>query len=106
MMLFSTMTHHYPHTNSRAPQWANDPVSSIFGSKLPNEVLLGAKLWIHGHTHDSSDYRIGDSKRSVSRPPPMASISLKTTASRSTAFDSSALRSGLTSCFSVKTGNP
>ena len=65
MMLFSAMTHHYPHTNSRAPQWANDPVSSIFGSKLPNEVLLGAKLWIHGHTHDSSDYRIGDSKRSV-----------------------------------------
>lgn len=59
------VSHHYPHKNSCAPKWSEDPLSSIFGSRLPNEVLLRAKLWVHGHTHDSCDYRIGDSKRSV-----------------------------------------
>lgn len=59
------VTHHYPHKNSCAPRWANEPLTAIYGSNVPNEVLLGASLWIHGHTHDSCNYRIGDSKRSV-----------------------------------------
>lgn len=59
------VTHHYPHKSSCAPRWANEPLTAIFGSNLPTEVLLGASLWIHGHTHDSCNYRIGDSKRSV-----------------------------------------
>lgn len=59
------ITHHFPHRNSCAPQWSNAPLTAIFGSNLPNEVLLGARLWIHGHTHDSCNYRIGDSKRAV-----------------------------------------
>jgi hypothetical protein len=59
------VTHHFPHKNSSSPKWSNDPVTAIFGSRLPNEVLLGARLWIHGHTHDSCDYRLGDSQHSV-----------------------------------------
>ena len=59
------VTHHFPHRNSCAPQWSNAPLTAIFGSNVPDEVLLGATLWIHGHTHDSCNYRIGDSKRSV-----------------------------------------
>jgi predicted phosphodiesterase len=59
------VTHHFPHKNSCSPKWANDSLTSIFGSKLPNQVLLGARLWIHGHTHDSCDYRLGDSQHSV-----------------------------------------
>lgn len=59
------ITHHYPSKRSTAPKWSNDLVSAIFGSNLPTEVLLGARLWIHGHTHESCNYRIGDSKRSV-----------------------------------------
>lgn len=59
------VTHHYPHKNSCAPRWANEPLTAIFGSNLRAEVLLGASLWIHGHTHDSCDYRLGDSTRSV-----------------------------------------
>ncbi|MES2352252.1 MAG: metallophosphoesterase [Pseudomonadota bacterium] len=59
------ITHHYPSKRSTAPKWSNDLVSAIFGSNLPTEVLLGAKLWIHGHTHESCNYRIGDSRRSV-----------------------------------------
>lgn len=59
------ITHHYPSRRSTAPKWSKDLVSAIFGSDLATEVLLGAKLWIHGHTHESCDYRIGDSRRSV-----------------------------------------
>lgn len=59
------ITHHYPSRRSTGQKWTNDLVSAIFGSNLPTEVLLGAKLWIHGHTHESCNYRIGDSKRSV-----------------------------------------
>lgn len=59
------ITHHYPSGRSTTPQWSNNLVSAIFGSNLPIKVLLGAKLWIHGHTHESFNYRIGDSKRSV-----------------------------------------
>jgi Icc-related predicted phosphoesterase len=59
------VTHHYPHKNSTAPRWANEPLTAAFGSKLPSDILTSASLWIHGHTHDSCDYRIGDSKRSV-----------------------------------------
>ena len=59
------ITHHFPHQNSCAPQWLDDPLTSIFGSILPDEMLLGAKLWIHGHTHDACDYRLADANRSV-----------------------------------------
>lgn len=59
------VTHHFPHKNSCAPRWVDEPLTSIFGSHVPTEVLLGASLWIHGHTHDSCDYRIGDSIRCV-----------------------------------------
>lgn len=59
------VTHHYPNRNSCAPSYANDPLTAIFGSHVDTRVMLGAKLWIHGHTHGSCNYRIGDSKRAV-----------------------------------------
>lgn len=59
------VTHHYPHRTSCAPEWANSNLTSAFGSNLPNDVLMGAALWIHGHTHYSCNYRLGDSRRSV-----------------------------------------
>jgi len=59
------ITHHFPHQNSCAPQWLDDPATSIYGSRLPQEVLLDAKLWVHGHTHHSCDYRLADAGRSV-----------------------------------------
>ena len=59
------VSHHFPHKNSCDHAYSNDPTTSIYGSHLDQEVLLGAKLWIHGHTHCSRNYRIGDSKRSV-----------------------------------------
>ena len=59
------VTHHYPSKRSTAAKWASDPLTAAFGSKLDVELLTQAKLWIHGHTHDSCDYRLGDSNRSV-----------------------------------------
>lgn len=59
------ISHHFPNKNSCDLSYANDPMTSIYGSHLDHEVLLGTKLWIHGHTHCSRNYRIGDSKRSV-----------------------------------------
>jgi hypothetical protein len=36
-------------------------LSPVFVSDL--EALLGpARLWIHGHTHDSFDYRVADTR--------------------------------------------
>jgi DNA repair exonuclease SbcCD nuclease subunit len=52
------VTHHYPSIESCAPQWRDDPVSAGFGSQLPPALLARAKLWIHGHTHDSCDYTL------------------------------------------------
>ena len=59
------VTHHYPHKNSCAPKWAKDPMNAAFGSNIPLDVLLGATLWVHGHTHDSYDYRVKGAERSV-----------------------------------------
>lgn len=59
------VTHHYPSKHSTAPRYAQDKLTAAFGSKLDVELLTKAKLWIHGHTHDSYDYSLGDSKRSV-----------------------------------------
>ena len=59
------VTHHYPHKNSCAPKWANDLMNAAFGSDLPLDVLLGATLWVHGHTHDSFDYQVKSAERSV-----------------------------------------
>ena len=59
------VTHHYPHKNSCAPKWAKDPINAAFGSNIELDVLLGATLWVHGHTHDSFDYRVKRADRSV-----------------------------------------
>lgn len=59
------VSHHYPHPNSTHPNWANDDITAIYGSKLSEDILLGAKVWVHGHTHDSCDYRIDDGPCSV-----------------------------------------
>ena len=59
------VTHHYPSKYSTAPRYSQDKLTAAFGSKLDLELLTQANLWIHGHTHDSCDYRLSDSKRSV-----------------------------------------
>ena len=59
------VTHHCPSKRSTSEKWSHDPLTATFGSKLGVNFLTQAKLWIHGHTHDSYDYMLGSSKRSV-----------------------------------------
>lgn len=59
------VTHHYPNEHSTAVRYRQDLLTAAFGSKLSLDLLTRARLWVHGHTHDSCNYRLGDSKRSV-----------------------------------------
>ena len=53
------ITHHAPSPQSIHPRFAGSPLNAGFVSDL--ERLAGshrARLWIHGHTHDSFDYQV------------------------------------------------
>nr|WP_233154845.1 metallophosphoesterase [Candidimonas nitroreducens] len=53
------ITHHAPAPGSVHPRYAQSPLNTCFVSDLSN--LMDADrvaLWIHGHTHDSFDYRV------------------------------------------------
>ncbi|MGF6372951.1 putative phosphodiesterase [Paraburkholderia sp. RAU6.4a] len=55
------VTHHGVAPPSVHPRYANDPVNAAFVSDL-RPVLELADVWIHGHVHDSFDYRVGQSR--------------------------------------------
>lgn len=51
------ITHHAPHPSSVPSQFRTDPLSAAFVSDL--RPLMGrSKVWIHGHTHASFDYKV------------------------------------------------
>jgi predicted phosphodiesterase len=52
------VTHHAPHPGSEHPRYAGDALTPAFVSDLL-ELVVKADLWIHGHTHDGYDYRVG-----------------------------------------------
>jgi predicted phosphodiesterase len=52
------VTHHGPHPLSVHPRYVGDPVNAAFVSDL-SDLLPKADLWLHGHVHDSFDYRVG-----------------------------------------------
>ena len=65
------VTHHYPNKKSTSPKFNGDEMNVVFGSHIPNELVQQAGLWIHGHVHNSVDYRIGDDNqytRVISNP--------------------------------------
>lgn len=54
------VTHMAPSMQSVPERYKKDPLSAAFASNL--DALIERTrpgLWIHGHTHDSFDYRIG-----------------------------------------------
>ena len=53
------LTHHGPHRGSLVPRFAADWVSTAYLNELPDEFFAVPRLWLHGHTHASSDYRVG-----------------------------------------------
>jgi predicted phosphodiesterase len=52
------VTHHGPHPLSIHPRFAANPLNPGFVSDL-TPLMAGVDLWLHGHTHDSFDYRVG-----------------------------------------------
>ena len=52
------VTHHAPHPGSIHPRFAGSPINGGFISDLA-ELVEQADLWLHGHVHDSFDYRVG-----------------------------------------------
>ncbi len=57
------ITHHAPSLGSIHPRFADSMLNACFVS--PAEHLLDARrvaLWIHGHTHDSFDYRLNGTR--------------------------------------------
>jgi Icc-related predicted phosphoesterase len=55
------VTHHGPHADSVHPRYAGTLVNAAFVSDLT--PLMGkAELWIHGHVHDSFDYRVAGTR--------------------------------------------
>lgn len=56
------VTHHGVHPGSVHPRFAGSDVNPAFVSDLGRTVLERADLWLHGHIHDSVDYRVGTTR--------------------------------------------
>lgn len=57
------VTHHLPSQRSVSPQYRGHPLNPFFVCELDSLIERAQpQLWIHGHTHDSVDYRIGDTR--------------------------------------------
>jgi predicted phosphodiesterase len=55
------VTHHAPHRLSVHPRYERDLVTGAYASDLTH--LMGqAALWVHGHMHDSVDYRVNGTR--------------------------------------------
>lgn len=52
------VTHHGPHPLSIHPRYIGDPLNGAFVSDL-TPLVMKATTWLHGHVHDSFDYRVG-----------------------------------------------
>lgn len=51
------ISHHAPHLNSIPEEYKEDILSCCYASDLTN-YMGKAKLWIHGHVHESVDYEL------------------------------------------------
>ncbi|MFM0292138.1 metallophosphoesterase [Paraburkholderia sp. RL17-380-BIE-A] len=52
------VTHHGPHPQSVHPRYVGDLLNAAFVSDLTS-LVEQADLWVHGHVHDSFDYKVG-----------------------------------------------
>jgi predicted phosphodiesterase len=57
------ITHHAPSPLSIHPRFAGSPVNACFVSNAEH-LMAGdrVQLWVHGHTHDSFDYRVNGTR--------------------------------------------
>lgn len=55
------VTHHAPHRLSVHPRFEQDLVTGAYASDL-SDLMGRAALWVHGHMHDSVDYRVNGTR--------------------------------------------
>jgi predicted phosphodiesterase len=55
-------THHLPHRLSIHRKYEGDALNPAFTSDLDRLVRAPVALWIHGHTHESFDYRVNGTR--------------------------------------------
>ena len=56
------VTHHAPSLQSVEERWLDDACTPAYASSMENYMFMGVDLWTHGHTHNNSDYQIGDTR--------------------------------------------
>jgi len=62
------VTHHCPSFQSIHDRLKTNKLNGAYATELSNDILTASpNLWIHGHSHTSQDYMIGDT-RIVSNP--------------------------------------
>lgn len=56
------MTHHAPHRNSVHPRYAGQLLNYAYFSDVLETFDNPPRIWIHGHTHSSFDYVVGETR--------------------------------------------
>lgn len=57
------VTHHLPAEESVSPQYRGHPLTPFFLCDVSELIAeRGPALWVHGHTHDTLDYRLGETR--------------------------------------------
>lgn len=57
------VTHHVPVTEGQHPKWRGTALERFFVNNLGNVVVYTRpKLWVYGHTHDSLDFHLGETR--------------------------------------------
>jgi len=57
------ITHHAPSWKSIHERFADDKeLNTLYASDLEHMMTDNVKLWIHGHTHNAFDYKIGETR--------------------------------------------
>lgn len=57
------VTHHAPSRGSINPKYADSLLNACFVSDLDAHIVRwNPTLWVHGHTHDSYDYRVANTR--------------------------------------------
>ncbi len=57
------ITHHAPSQKSIHPRFAGSLINACFVSDAERMIEdSGVRLWVHGHTHDSFDYRVNGTR--------------------------------------------
>lgn len=57
------VTHHLPHARSIPSRFKSDLLNAAYASDLSEVIEAGRPaLWLHGHTHDSCNYQVGNTR--------------------------------------------